>query len=665
MRKIKIISFLLLVSVLALQALSVGANPVRVKTYSVSSPDNRLVFRFLVAENVQYAVSWNGIKIMESSEIAMALADGRTLGANPKVADVKRRSVRETIKPPVAEKRSVIADNFEELTLVFKGDYSLTARVYNDGAAYRFATRLPGEIKVVSEEAVFRFGGNYYAYMPFTPSLHTSFESNYSHLPLDEVGAGRFCFAPVLVEIPGGPKVAVTDADLEDYPGMFLTGNGEGRPELRGLFAPYPLEEKLREKSDRELLVTRSADAIAVTRGTRTFPWRVIAVAEKDGGLIESDLIYRLARPTVLADTAWIKPGKVAWDWWNANGLFGVDFKSGLNTATYERYIDFASSHGIEYVILDEGWSLPADLFQINPEIDMETLLGYARDRNVGLILWCVWLTLDQQLDRALDQFGKWGVKGIKVDFMDRDDQKMVQFYWRTAAAAAAKHLIVDFHGAHKPTGLRRAYPNVLTKEGVLGLEYSKWSDRVSPEHDLLIPFIRMFAGPMDFTPGAMINAQKQDFRAVFETPMSQGTRCHQLAMYVVYESPLQMLCDSPSRYEKESEAMEFLSRVPTTWDETRVLDAKVSDYAVVARRKGEDWYLGAMTDWTARSFEVKLDFLGPGSFDALIFRDGANASRFASDYKKEAARVAQGDVLKLDLAPGGGWAAVLSHKKD
>jgi alpha-glucosidase len=658
-------ALLLLASALALPGWSGGAESVRPKTYGVASPDKRLVFRFLVSDSVRYAVSWNGISIIEPSGMAMTLDDDRVLGRNPKVADVKRRSVRDAIKPPVAEKRSLIPDAYEELTLVFKGDYSLTARVSNDGAAYRFSTRLPGEFKVVSEEAVFRFGGNHFAYIPFTSSLHTSFESNYSRLPLDEVGPGRFCFAPVLVDVPGGPKIAVTEADLEDYPGMFLTGNGEGRPELRGLFAPYPLEEKLRDRSDRALLVTRGADAIAIAKGTRTFPWRVIGVAGKDGGLIESDLIYRLAGPAVLADTSWIKPGKVAWDWWNANNLFDVEFKSGLNTETYKHTIDFASRYGIEYIILDEGWSSPSDLFQINPGIDLEALIEYGRERNVGLILWCVWLTLDRQLDRALDQFEKWGVKGIKVDFMDRDDQKMVRFFRRTAAAAAQRRLIVDFHGAYKPTGLRRAYPNILTNEGVLGLEYSKWSDRVSPEHDLLIPFIRMFAGPMDFTPGAMVNATKQGFRAVFETPMSQGTRCHQLAMYVVYESPLQMLCDSSSRYERDPEVMQFLGRVPTTWDETRVLDAKVSDFVVVARRKGEDWYLGAMTDWTARSFEIKLDFLGQGGHDALIFRDGANASRFASDYKKETARVVHGDVLKLDLAPGGGWAAVLSPQKD
>ncbi|MBN2206781.1 MAG: glycoside hydrolase family 97 protein [Candidatus Aminicenantes bacterium] len=652
----------LLFAFLVAARLSAGAAvPVAAETYEAASPDRRLVFRFLVAEDVRYALDRDGIALIEPSAIGLTLADGRVLGANPKIADVKRRSVRDRIRPAVPEKRAVIPDAFEELTLDFKGGFSLVARVYDDGAAYRFVTRLPGEVKVLAEEAVFRFAGDPPAYIPFASGLQMSFENTYTRLPLSEVGASRFGFVPVLVDVPDGPNVVLTEADLRDYPGMFLAGNDAGRAELRGLFAPYPLEEKLKDKSDRTVVVTKRAEYIAATSGRRAFPWRVIAVAERDGALIENDIVYRLAPATILRDTAWIKPGKVAWDWWNANTLFGVGFASGVNTATYRHYIDFAARHGIAYVILDEGWSAPDDLFRVNPEVDMDALAAYARERNVGLILWCVWLTLDRQLDQALDRFAAWGAKGVKVDFMDRDDQKTVGFYWKVAEAAAKRRLIVDFHGAYKPTGLRRAYPNVLTREGVLGLEYGKWSDRVTPEHDLLIPFIRMLAGPMDFTPGAMVNAARQDFRAVFNAPMSQGTRCHQLAMYVIYESPLQMLADSPSRYDGEPEAMEFLAKVPTTWDETKVLDARVSDYAVVARRKGEEWFLGAMTDWTPRTLEIRLDFLGEGGFEAVILGDGVNASRYGSDFKREKIAVRKGDKLSLDLAPGGGWAAVLS----
>jgi alpha-glucosidase len=634
------------------------------KVYTLYSPDKRIEVSVSVTDKVLYSVICDSKKIIDPSVISMTINDNVVLGKGLlKVEFDERRSADDKITPIVKEKRAVITDRFNEISLRFRGNYRLVFRAYDDAVAYRFSTGYRREIKINSEEATFLFAENHSIWFPFTESLHTSFESNYTCLPLAEIGSQRFGFAPVLVDIPGGPKVAVTEADLEDYPGMFLTGNDNGMPMLRGKFAPYPLEEKLREKSDRELEVVKAADYVAMTKGNRSFPWRVLAIAPTDGRLIENDIVYRLAAPSRIKDPSWIKPGKVAWDWWNANNVFGVDFKSGINTDTYKRYVDFASKNGIEYVILDEGWSAPNDLFKINPEVDITDLLDYARGKNVGIVLWCVWYTLDNQMDRALDQFAKWGVKGVKVDFMDRDDQKMVGFYWRCAEAAAMRHLVVDFHGAHKPTGMRRAYPNVLTNEGVMGLEHSKWSATVTPEHDLLIPFIRMLAGPMDFTPGAMRNAQQEQFRTVFDVPMSQGTRCHQLAMYVVYESPLQMLCDSPSSYEREPEVLPFLSAVPTVWDETRVLEAKVGDYLAVARQSGRDWYVGAMTDWTPRTLEIKLDFLDEGTYEAEIYCDGANADRYASDYRKEVRQVGKGDVIKLSLAPGGGWAARITKK--
>jgi alpha-glucosidase len=634
------------------------------KVYTLYSPDKRIEVTVSVTDRILYSIVYDSKNLINPSAISMIINDNVVLGKGLlKVEFVEQRSADEKILPPVKEKRAVISDRWNEITLHFRGNYGLVFRAYDDGVAYRFFTGYRRDIKINSEEATFLFAENHSVWFPFTKSLHTSFESNYTYLPLAEIGSQRFGYAPVLVDVPGGPKVAVTEADLEDYPGMFLTGNDKGGPTLTGKFAPYPLEEKLREKSDRELEVVKAADYIAMTKGNRNYPWRILAIAPTDGRLIENDIVYRLAAPSRIKDPSWIKPGKVAWDWWNANNIFGVDFKSGTNTDTYKRYVDFASKNGIEYIILDEGWSAPDDLFKINPEIDMTDLLSYAESRNVGVVLWCVWYTLDNQMDRALDQFAKWGVKGVKVDFMDRDDQKMVGFYWRCAEAAAKRRLVVDFHGAHKPTGMRRAYPNVLTNEGVMGLEYSKWSSTVTPEHDLLIPFIRMLAGPMDFTPGAMRNAQENQFRTIFDVPMSQGTRCHQLAMYVVYESPLQMLCDSPSSYEREPEVLSFLSAVPTVWDETRALDAKVGDYLAVARKSGRDWYVGAMTDWTPRALEIKLDFLDDGTYEVEIYADGTNADRFAADYRKEVRQVGRGDVLKIDLAPGGGWAARITKK--
>jgi alpha-glucosidase len=631
------------------------------KTQTLYSPDKRIKVVIQVDSRISYSVFCDGQEILLPSPLSLTIEGAGTLGKGARFSGLKTRSVDDRIIPPIKEKRAVIADRFNEAALTFKGGFGVIFRAYDDGVAYRFFTRLKGPVKVVAEEVRFNFGADHSVYFPVTDSFVSSFERNYSFLPLSGISAEKMAFLPVLVDIPGGPKVAISETDLDDYPGLYLRGSADGSFGLGGCFAAYPLKEE--QTRDRSLAVTERAGFIAETSGSREFPWRVLAIARRDADLIENDIVYRLGKPLALADTSWIKPGKVAWDWWNDLNLFGVDFVSGINTETYEYYIDFAAKHGLEYIILDEGWSDPADLLKTNPALDMPELLSYARERNVGLVLWCVWITLDRQLQEALDLFERWGVRGIKVDFMDRDDQKVVNFYKKVAAEAARKKLVVDFHGAFKPTGLRRQYPNILTREGVLGLEYNKWSKSVTPEHDLLIPFIRMLAGPMDFTPGAMRNAPEKDFQPIFSEPMSQGTRCHQLAMYVVYESPLQMLSDSPSAYLREPAIMEFLGRVPTVWDETIGLEAKVGDYVVVARKSGEEWYVGAMTDWTPRDLEVDLKFLGPGEYRAEICADGVNAARYSSDYSRSVLSVKAGDRIKMKLAPGGGWAARLSRK--
>jgi alpha-glucosidase len=437
---------------------------------------------------------------------------------------------------------------------------------------------------------------------------------------------------------------------------LYLRGNSN--ESLYGKFPAYALADKA--KNDRDVPVTKRADFIAKTKGQRSFPWRLLIVAEKDGDLIESQMVYKLAKPLQLDDTSWIKPGKVAWDWYNYNNIYGVDFRAGVNTETYKYYIDFAAKYGIEYIILDEGWYVLGDLMNIVEDMDMEELFRYAKSKNVGIIPWVIWKTLDDQLEEAMDQFEKWGAKGLKVDFMQRDDQWMVNYYHKITKETAKRHMLVDFHGSYKPTGLGRAYPNHITREGVRGLENCKWGDAANPEYNVTIPFIRMVAGPMDFTPGAMVNAQKDNFKPIFNRPMSLGTRCHQLAMYVVYESPLQMLADSPSNYLREPECMEFLAKVPTVWDETKVLDAKVADYVLVARKNGDEWYVGAMTDWTARELTVDFSFLGPGRHTIDIYKDGINADRIGNDYKKETKKISARDKMKIKLAPGGGWAAII-----
>ena len=624
------------------------------QAYDLLSPDQKTRLRIEVGDEIRYTLYHNSRELIAPSPISLTINGSQQLGINPQLEGVSRRSVDEMIHPVVRVKSRYVADRFNEITFDFKGNFSLYFRAYDDGVAYRFRTEYDKEIEVSAEEVTFNFTDDHHVYFPTEESFLTHSERLYEYIPISSIPPDKMSSLPVLIDIEEGPKVAVVEADLEDYPGMYLVGNNDSS--LHGIFPAVALAEK--QTRDRTVEVIERAAYIARTSGTRTFPWRAIVVADRDADLIESQMVYKLSKPAQLEDTSWIKPGKVAWDWWNANNIFGVDFKAGINTETYKYYIDFASEFGIDYVILDEGWYELGDLFKINPEIDLEGLLRYAKQKNVGIILWVVWKTLDDQLLEALDQFQKWGVKGIKVDFMQRDDQWMVNFYRRVAMEAGKRHLLVDFHGAYKPAGLRRAFPNVLTREGVRGLEHSKWSKQPTPEHNLTIPFIRMLAGPMDYTPGAMNNAQEKNFRAVFDRPMSLGTRCHQLAMYVVYESPLQMLADSPSHYLRERECLEFISRVPTVWDETRVLDARVADYVLIARRSGEEWYVGAMTDWTPREMALDLDFLGDVEYTMEIYRDGPNADRYGNDYEKVVQQISNGDPFKIRLAPGGGWAA-------
>ncbi len=626
-------------------------------TYQARSPDGRLTVTIGVGEKTSWSVSLDDRPVILPSVLALRLTDGRDLGRDARVVEVRRRAVDETIEPVVPEKYARVVDRANELTIDFRGDWSLDVRAYDDGAAYRFRTRLGGEVTVQEEVFSVGFPDDHRLFFPTEERFLTHSERRYERPLLSEVPAGKMASLPVLVEAGNRLWVALTESDLQDYPGLYLEGTG-GQA-LQGLHPAYPLQEE--QTNDRTVRVVEREPWIARTAGTRTFPWRIAVVARSDADLLTSTMVYRLAPALRIDDPAWIRPGKVAWDWWNANNLYGVGFRAGLNTETYRYYIDFAADHGLEYVILDEGWYRLGDLFDRNPDIDLDALLAHGRQRGVGIILWVVWKTLDDQFEPALDSFRDLGVAGIQVDFMQRDDQPMVRYYWKVAAAAAERRLLVDFHGAYKPAGLRRAYPNVLTREGVRGLEQSKWSENPDPPHNVTLPFTRMLAGPMDYTPGAMRNAQPAAFHPFFATPMSLGTRCHQLAMYVVFESPLQMLCDSPSNYLREPECLAFLSDVPTVWEDTRVLAARVGEYVAVARRRGEDWYVGVMTDWTARELELDLSFLGQGSWRLEAFSDGPNADRQASDHVRSVHEARAGEHLTVRLAPGGGWAARLS----
>jgi alpha-glucosidase len=578
------------------------------------------------------------------------------------VKNVSERSNDQVIEPVVKQKSASIRDYYNEIKIDFRHKYSLCFRAFNEGIAYRWESKSKEEMIVVSEEVNFNFDGNYLVWFPEEESMFTHQEREYLHIPLEEITHHRFSSVPVLVEINDGPKIAITETDLQDYPGFYLQGGME-KYSLRAIFPRYVLHEEL--KRDRDLVPITRADYMARVEGNRTFPWRMIALAREDKDLVTNQMVFLLSEPCRIEDPSWIKPGKVAWDWWNYNNVYKVDFEAGINTETYKYYIDFAAANQIDYIILDEGWYELGDLTRINPDIDMQGLLNYGKEKNVGIILWVVWKTLDDQLEEVMPLFEEWGIAGLKVDFMQRDDQWMVNYYWRIAEEAAKRKFLIDFHGSYKPAGLHRTWPNVITREGVRGMEWSKWSDQASPEGAVTLPFTRMLAGPMDYTPGAMLNATKENFLAVMRKPMSQGTRAHQLAMYVVFESPLQMLSDNPTHYKEEEECMQFLTEVAVVWDETVVLDAKVGDYIVLARRSGSQWFIGAMTDWEARDFEIELSFLGERKYEALIWKDGPNAHRNAQDYQKDSMIVDKDTKVKIHLAPGGGWAAALSLTRD
>ncbi len=639
---------------LLLVFITIAATNINAKLSQVSSPDKSIKVTINIGENIAYSIDYKGQKLMAPSTISMDLGFGDVLGLQPKLTGSKIVTVNEILKPVVREKRAEIINHYNELTLSFSGGYQLAFRVFNDGMAYRWISKRKGDITVYNEEANFSFATNQMMYFPETKGYITAFQHTYKYLPLDSISNDRMCITPALVDVELGLKVAITEADLRDYPGMFLKGNSNNT--LSGKYAPYILKgDRLVRKED-----IKRADYLAKTKGTRSFPWRVITIVDTDGDLINTQIVYRLGEPTKIKDPSWIKSGKIAWDWYNANNIYNVDFRAGLNYDTYKYYIDFAADNNIEYVVLDEGWSETYDIWTLNEEMRMDELTAYALEKGVGLILWVEWSTFDADIEALTDKFAEWGVVGIKMDFMNRDDQYMVSLYERVAETCARKKLMVDFHGAFKPTGIRRTYPNIMTYEGVAGLENCKWADYSDPEYDVTFPFIRMLAGPADYTPGAMNTAQKKNFKAIFDRPMGLGTRAHQMAMYVVFESPLQMLADAPTAYMKETECLAFLSEVPVEWDETVVLDAEVGEYIVIARKRGNDWYLAAMTDWSKRYVNVDLSKLSNGTFTLEEYVDGINADRNANDYKKNIRSVSTDDKIEVKMAPGGGWVAIL-----
>lgn len=636
---------------------------------SLTSPDGNISVSIDPTNGLHYSVSYGQTKLLDNAAISMMIDDGKVLcSSKSRVLNVVSRSVSETVKSPIYKKASV-DNSYNEKVLKYK-NYEVVFRAYDCGVAYRFITRFGKKFCVLSESAKFNFAGDWEAWIPYVSSgegfekqFFSSFENTYTHSKLSEWKDRKIAFLPLSVRSPQGHNICITDADQMNYPGMFLNNN-DGDNSLEGVWATHPAKWHQGGHNMLQHIVDERENYIARFLGAEdvSMPWRAIAISKDDIGMIGNDLVYLLATPASDTDWSWVRPGKVAWDWWNNWNIGGVDFKSGINNDTYKYYIDFAASKGIEYVILDEGWAVnkQADLFQVVPEIDLEELCAYAKQKGVGLILWAGYYAFDRDIEKVCRHYSAMGIKGFKVDFMDSDDQSTIVFLAKAAKIAAKYHLLLDFHGICKPAGLTRTYPNVINYEGIFGLEQMKWSkpsvDMVA--YDVSVPFIRFVAGPADYTQGAMNNATRKNYRPCYDQPMSQGTRCHQLAEYVVFNSPLNMLCDSPTNYLAESECTDYIAGVPTVWDETIPLDGRIGEYVVVARRKAGTWYIAGMTNWDERDIEVDLTPLKIKGRSATVFQDGVNADRRATDYKKYDTIL--GNSIKLHLAPGGGFSIVV-----
>ena len=654
-----------LIAATALLTINCGA-----ASYRITSPSGAIAAEIINDGTLAWTVSHDGREVLSKSPISMTLTDGTVWGAGAKVSKVEKNSVSNTIATPFSQCSSM-ADHYNGITLKMKGGWSVEFRAYDDGVAYRFVSSRRKPFGITSEQVEFNFPDDFTVTVPYVRSgsdedmqsqFFNSFENRYTVTPLSGLNPRRLAFLPLAVDAGDGLTLVITETDLRDYPGLYLY-NPDGAMSLKGRQAPYPAKTEDGGYNNIQSVVIETAPYIADVNATRTFPWRVIAMG-KDAEIASTNLSYLLAEPSRISDTSWIKPGKVAWDWWNSCNLTGVDFEAGINTATYKYYIDFAADNGIEYVILDDGWAAGKgeDLFIINPDIDLEEIISYAKGKDVGIILWTGYRALERDLERVCRHYSEMGVKGFKVDFEDRDDQLMVAFNHRAAEVAARHHLVLDLHGSYKPAGINRTWPNVLNVEGVNGLENVKWSDLDTfdiIQYDVTMPYLRQIAGPVDYTQGSMVNAARPHFRPVYGQPMSPGTRSHQLALYMVLFSPLNMLCDSPSNYRREQECTDFISSVPTVWDETVVLDGKIGEYIVTARRKDNEWYIGGVTNWTPRELEIDFTPLKLGGDRKMeIFTDGVNAHRNGNDYRKETIFLKNGGSLTVKLAPGGGFAA-------
>lgn len=634
------------------------------KKYVLSSPDGTLKVEISAGNELAYQVMHGNDTILSHSNIGLVLENGTIVGKTPRITGERRRKIKDNIESPFYRFKEFVATG-NELDLKLKGGFGIIFRAYNEGVAYRFYTTQSSDIIIKEEQAEFNFKEDYTAYLPYTTNdkkpMAMAYQNVYDITPLSKAQP-KLAFLPVTVDC-GSVKLTLLESDLEAYPGMFVQSQ-QGKYGLKGVFAPYPAKTDFYPWQKQEY-VTETTDFISRSRGFRSYPWRVLAITEKDTDMPVNNLVYALASPNRIGDTSWIKTGKVAWDWWNDWNLKGVPFKAGINMDTYKYYIDFASRNGLEFIVLDEGWYDPksGDMLTVIPELDLTELIAYGKSKGVEIVLWTVFNVLDSQLEAACKKYADMGIKGFKVDFLDRDDQTAVEMVYRIAEMTARYKLTLDLHGIYKPTGINRTYPHIINFESVFGMEEVKWTDIKNnmPLYDVTFPYIRMMAGPVDYTPGAMRNATKADWRAMYYTPASMGTRCHQLAAYIVHDSPFTMLCDAPTNYLNEQECVDFIASLPVEVDSTFIASGELGKYIVTVRKKDVNWYIGGMTNWDERDVQLDFSFLPEGmSYTAVLFKDGVNANKQAEDYRKETIRIDKDSRLTLHLASGGGFAMKL-----
>ena len=634
------------------------------KKYVLSSPDGTLKVEISAGNELAYQVMHGNDTILSHSNIGLVLENGTIVGKTPRITGERRRKIKDNIESPFYRFKEFVATG-NELDLKLKGGFGIIFRAYNEGVAYRFYTTQSSDIIIKEEQAEFNFKEDYTAYLPYTTNdkkpMAMAYQNVYDIIPLSKAQP-KLAFLPVTVDC-GSVKLTLLESDLEAYPGMFVQSQ-QGKYGLKGVFAPYPAKTDFYPWRKQEY-VTETTDFISRSRGSRSYPWRVLAITEKDTDMPVNNLVYALASPNRIGDTSWIKTGKVAWDWWNDWNLKGVPFKAGINMDTYKYYIDFASRNGLEFIVLDEGWYAPksGDMLTVIPELDLPELIAYGKSKGVEIVLWTVFNVLDSQLEAACKKYADMGIKGFKVDFLDRDDQTAVEMVYRIAEMTARYKLTLDLHGIYKPTGINRTYPHIINFESVFGMEEVKWTDIKNnmPLYDVTFPYIRMMAGPVDYTPGAMRNATKADWRAMYYTPASMGTRCHQLAAYIVHDSPFTMLCDAPTNYLNEQECVDFIASLPVEVDSTFIASGELGKYIVTVRKKDVNWYIGGMTSWDERDVQLDFSFLPEGmSYTAVLFKDGVNANKQAEDYRKETIRIDKDSRLTLHLASGGGFAMKL-----